>query len=236
MRNPLPKLLGLCVVPVIGFTIAAVDSRLGFRLLMASLGMMMLVLIVALFLRTRGLRPGTIRVAAEGELRLMPSRGHRFGVVAVPLAMLLPVLALWAVGIFDLPTQESSSRLMALLPIALLATSLGSLAMVVWSMRIPTGMRIGAAGLAGVRGGGAISLRWDELRSVALLGEYGPKLVLTTRAGDAVVLDAHHLGSDPAIVADVVEHYRKRPSDRVQLADGCDAISTVEAALAASGN
>ncbi|WP_161937428.1 hypothetical protein [Leucobacter sp. G161] len=46
----------------------------------------------------------------------------------------------------------------------------------------------------------------------------------------SIVLDAHHLGSDPAIVADVIELYRKRPGERKRLADGVGAISAVEVA------
>lgn len=226
--------LGLCLVPAISFTIAAADSGLGFRLLMASLGVMMLVLIAALLLRWRGLRPGVIRIARAGELRFVPSRGHRFGLIVVPLAMLLPVLAIVVVNARDLPMQASSSRFMALLPIALLVTSIVSLAMIVWSTRIPVGLRVGAAGLTGVRGGGAINIAWDDLADAAALGGRGHNVVFTTRAGGTVVLDAHHLGSDPAIVAAVVEHFRRQPGDRGSLAGGVGAVATVEAALAAS--
>lgn len=222
--------LGLCVVPAIGFTIAAIDTRLGFQLLMASLSVMMLVLIIALLLRVRGLRPGAIRIVAVGELRFLPSRGHRVGGIAVPVAMLLPVIILGVVAVCDLPTQASSSRLLALLPMVLLGTSIGSLAMAVWSMRIPLGLRVGATGLAGVRGSRVTNVTWDELERVAPLGAYGSKLVVATRSRGSIVLDAHHLGSDPAIVADVIEFYRKRPGERKRLADGVGAISAVEVA------
>lgn len=198
-------LLGLSVVPAIGFAVAAFDTRLGFRLIMASVGLIMCVMIVALLLRVRGLQPGVIRIDATGGLRFVPPRTHRAGLVAVPLSLLLPVGVLFWVRVAGLPTQASSSRFMASAPYVLLAVSLVSLALIAWSMRVPVGLRVGPSGISGVRGNGALNLDWGDIASASPVGEYGPKLGLVTSAGDAVLIDAHHLGSDPAIVARILE-------------------------------
>ncbi|KAM9863811.1 hypothetical protein ACI1US_00288 [Leucobacter sp. BZR 635] len=234
-RKPSVMLLSLSIVPAIAFTIAVVDDRLGFRLFMASLGVMMLVLILALFSRVRGLRPGVIRVAAAGGLRFVPPRAHRAGLVAVPLAMLLPLLSWLMVRMLDLPTQPSSSRLMAALPAVLVAVSLGSLFVVARSMRIPLGLSVGPNGLAGIRGGARVDIAWSDLARAVLVGVSGPRFVLETRAGPAVEVDAHHLGSDPAIVVAVLEFYRLNPARRDELEDGLVAITAVEESSKLSG-
>ena len=46
----------------------------------------------------------------------------------------------------------------------------------------------------------------------------------------AVAVDAHYLGSDPAIVAAVIQHYLDRPGQRSLLGDGVEAIRAVELA------
>lgn len=51
-----------------------------------------------------------------------------------------------------------------------------------------------------------------------------------THSGAAFVIDGNHLGSDPAIVARVIEFYRAHPARRGELADGVGAIAAVEAA------
>lgn len=226
-------LLGLSVVPAIGFAVAAFDTRLGFRLIMASVGLIMCVMIVALLLRVRGLQPGVIRIDATGGLRFVPPRTHRAGLVAVPLSLLLPVGVLFWVRVAGLPTQASSSRFMASAPYVLLAVSLVSLALIAWSMRVPVGLRVGPSGISGVRGNGVLNLDWGDIASASPVGEYGPKLGLVTSAGDAVLIDAHHLGSDPAIVARILEFYRSRPARRAELEDGRAAITAVERACGA---
>lgn len=225
-----PAMLGLSVVPAIAIIIALVDSRVGFKLLMASLAVTMLVLILALFFRVKALQPGAVRIAAAGGLRFIPPKTHRATLVAVPLSLLLPVIVLLLVRALDLPTQASSSRLMAALPIVFVAVSLGSLAVVAWSMRIPAGLQLAADGLHGVRGGKLINLSWADIVSAAPAGVHGPRLMVMTRSGGAFVIDGNHLGSDPAIVARVIEFYCAHPARRDDLADGNGAIRAVEAA------
>lgn len=231
-RNPLPLLLGLYVAPAIGFVIAMLDTRSGFRLLMASLGFALLVLVLGLTARVRALRAGAIHVAAAGELRFVPPRSQRAAMVAVPLAFLVPAVALVLIAVLDLPTQPSSSRLAAALPYVLWVFSLVTLARLCLSLRVALGLRVGPDGLRGVRGSKRVELAWEDLASAAPVGAHGPKLLLSTRAGASIVVDANHTGSDPAIIAAVIEHYRARPASRAELADGIGAIRAVEAAAA----
>lgn len=226
---PKALLLVLCVVPAIAIAIAAVDTRPGFQLFMASLAAMMIVLIAALYLRLLGLQAGAVRIAGDGGLRFSPPPSHRVGLVGVPLAALLPVAALGAISALNLETQASSSRLMFALPYVLTAVAVVSLARVAWSLRYPVGLKVSHEGLTGVRGGAPVDLAWDDILSASPSGEHGPRLRVLLRSGESVMIDGHHLGSDPAIVAAVIEFYRATRARRGELADGRAAIRAVEA-------
>lgn len=237
-RTILPKgrktggiLLWMSVVPALAFIIAAVDTRIGFQLLMASSGIAMLVLIVGLQVRLRGLRAGAVRLDASGVLRFVPPRSQWLALVAVPTAFLMPVIAIVLIGVLHLPTQMFSSRLLQAAPFLLAAVALGALAQMAWSMRFPRGLRVGVEGLSGVRGSRRVEVGWDDILNVSLVGPFGPKLMLLIREGRPIVIDAHHLGSDPAIVAAVIEFFRTRPFLRAQLSDGPAAIRAVEAVV-----
>ena len=188
-RNPAGMLLGLSVVPAIGFAVAAFDTRLGFRLIMASVGLIMCVMIVALLLlplarsaargdphrrdgrapvcpsalRTApGLSPSPL-AAAPGGRAVLGSRGRT--------ADAGELLTVHGVG-----TVRAARRVRSV-----------SLALIAWSMRVPVGLRVGPSGISGVRGNGALNLDWGDIASASPVGEYGgPKLGLVTSAGDAV--------------------------------------------------
>lgn len=220
--------LALCLVPAIAIAIAVVDTRSGFQLFMGSLAATMSVLIVALYFRMRGLRAGAIRIDAEGGLRFAPPRSHRVSLIAVPLSLLLPVAAMLSIRVLDLPTQASSSRLMAAMPFVLTAVAAGSLALVAWSMRVPAGLRVSEHGLVGVRGSKPVDLGWDDILGASPAGQHGPRLRVRSAAGGDVIIDCHHTGSDPAVVAAVIEFYRLRAALRRGLGDGRAAIQAVE--------
>lgn len=235
-RRTGPILLGLSVVPAMSFIIAAVDTRIGFQLLMVSLGITMLVLIVGLQLRLLGLRAGAVRIDASGTLRFVPPGSHWLAVVAVPIAFLVPVIVFILIAVLQLPTQMFSSRLLQGAPFLLAAVSLGSFAHIAWSMRFPAGLRLGVEGLSGVRGSRRVEVGWGDILNVSPVGPHGPKLMLLIRDSRPIVIDTHHLGSDPAIVAEVIEFFRTRPSLRAQLSDGRAAIRAVEAILGEAVN
>lgn len=223
-RPSLVRLLGLALLPAVAGWIALVDHRIGFRLLMAGLGAAVLSIILGLLVRRLALRPGRVRIAAAGELRFVPPRSLRISAVAVPIAFLLPAAAAFAIAWFGLPSQPSVLRVSRTMPYVLTAVSLGMLGRAAWSLRTPLGLRVSPEGLRGVRGSGSVALRWDELAgATATLGR-APSLVLLTHSGAAVSVDAHHLGSDPAIVAALIERYRGRPALRPELADGLGAL------------
>lgn len=227
-RDTAPLIWVLLLLPVIGFGIALADPRPGFTLFMGAAGFAMLVLVLALYLRGRALRAGRIRIAANGGLHFLPPRSIRVGAVAVALAIMVPAVSTALISVLGLPMQASSSRFTTVGPYALGLLSLGLLAQVLFSFRTPAGLRVTLSGVRGVRGAKRVELAWNELLSASAPGPHGPKLALLTRSQGVILIDAHQLGSDPAIVAAVLNYYRAHPGERSGLSDGAAAVRGVE--------
>lgn len=227
-KNPAPFVWALLIVPAVAFAIAFADSRIGFKLFMASVGITMLILVVALYFRSRALRSGTIRIADEGELRFVPPGVIRAGNMGVAIAFLIPAVASLIITLLDLPTQQGFSRLTVVGPYLLAAVGIWLLVKEVLSERTPAGLQVDADGLSGVRGTKRVDLRWEDLENATAFGRHGPKLMLLSRNQGPLILESHHFGSDPAIVAEVIEYFKANPTQRAQLVDGAAAIRTVE--------
>lgn len=227
-RAATPFIWVLLVVPAIAFAIALADNNIGFKLFMTSSGVAMLALIIGLYLRSRALRPGEVRIEATGELRFTPPNAIRVATVGVAIACLVPAAVSLIVNVLSLPTQSGYTRSTITLPFVLALLGLWFLIRVIWSSRTPAGLRVGPGGLQGVRGSKRVHLGWDELVSASPFGKHGPKLMLLTENQGAIIIDSHHTGSDPAIVARVIEYFKANPTQRAQLSDGTAAIRILE--------
>ncbi|NYI39969.1 hypothetical protein [Demequina lutea] len=96
-------------------------------------------------------------------------------------------------------------------------------------LRLPVGLAVSERGLSGVRNGGRVAISWDELQGAsAMTIPSGPLVVFSVASGPTVLLRGVYIGSDPNLVAAIVEHFRTHPEDRVLLADGAAAIRAVE--------
>jgi hypothetical protein len=60
------------------------------------------------------------------------------------------------------------------------------------------------------------------------------RVVLTLSTGGSIILAPHFLGSDPNVVAAVINYYRAHPEQRPLLSDPHAALDHVEEALASS--
>ncbi|SJN46068.1 hypothetical protein FM104_14530 [Microbacterium esteraromaticum] len=148
--------------------------------------------------------------------------------MCVAIAFLIPASASLIITLVDLPTQQGFSRFTAVGPYVLAALGLWLLVKEILSARTPAGLQVDAEGLSGVRGTKQVHLRWDDLESAAAFGRHGPQLMLLTSNQGPIALEAHHFGSDPAVVARIIEYFRVNPTQRAQLNDGAAAIRTVE--------
>jgi hypothetical protein len=230
----LPPALGvgvLVAVAALGVGLAFLQSSPGARALFAAFSLWAVVSAVVLGPWTRAVSPGRIRVDTAAP-------GLRFVAPAVlPAGMLALALIALATGILALALEiagvpgVSSVGVGRVGPFALGAVGLGWLAVQLWALRTPAGLTLDPDGMRGVRSSHRIDIAWDDLESVSVVGGRAAKLVVTPRDGSPVLLDAHWSGSDPNLVAPIVEHFRTRAADRPALTDGRAAIRLVEEAV-----
>lgn len=226
-RDTAPFIWLLGAFPLIGIVVALADERSGLKLFMSGIAVTFLIMIVGLYARNRALRTGVIRIESDSELRFMPPPYLWIATLAVTVGLIIPGLTMVLIDVFDLPMMQLNTRLTTFVPLALGVGAIVAFAYQLWSSRVPAGLTVGPERINGVRGTKRASITWDELVMASTLGDHGPKLLLVTQAKSAVVIDAHHLGSDPAIVAAVLEYYRTHPRERARLSNGAEAIRAV---------
>lgn len=228
-RFPSAALVLVGILPLLPLLLAVVDARPGFRLVMISLTVYAAMLAVALWFWVRSLRERLIRIAATGPLRFTPPGGVRLSPWLVPVTGLLPAAVTFLVQTLGLPTL--GGRLLEWGPYILAIVSLFGLGREILAFRRTLGLVVDERGLHGVRRAAPLEASWNEIGAVTPVGPHGPKLAVSFAGRVPVIVDAHHLGSDPAAVAAVVSFFRDRPEQRHMLANGTDAMRTVEGAL-----
>ncbi|AVL98433.1 hypothetical protein C6C15_15745 [Microbacterium sp. str. 'China'] len=219
--------LGLVgILPLLPLLLAIIDTRPGFRLILIALALYAAMLAVALWVWVRSLRERLIRIEASGPLRFTPSTGVRISSWLVPVTGLLPAAAAFLVHALGLPTM--GGRLLEWGPYVLAVVSLVGLGREVLAQGHPLGLVLDERGLHGVRRSARVEASWEEIGTTTPVGPHGPKLAISIAGRAPVILDAHHLGSDPAAVASVVSFFRDAPDQRPALVDGVAAMRTVE--------
>lgn len=224
-RFPTAALVIVIALPLLPLLLAAVDARPGFRLIMLSLALYAGMLAVALAFWVRSLRERLVRIATSGPLRFTPDPRVRAALWLVPIIGLMPAVMNLVVQVLGLPTM--GGRLLEWGPYVLGAVSVVELARQILALRTPVGLVVDEHGLHGVRGSASIEASWGEVGAVDPVGPHGPKLTIALAGRMPAVVDAHHLGSDPASVAAVISFFRDAPEHRPALADGITAMRTV---------
>lgn len=168
---------------------------------MALLGAASVYLLDSLFRRPFA---GSVRIdPLAPAVRFMPTRWAQAGLIVVAGVLVTPIIACgltgaapdalsWATGIVGVPLV---------------------LAIAVTWRRFP-GLEVSDVGIRGLRFFRRIELSWQELRAVDTSGDRRPRLVIESIDGRRIEVRGVWIGSDPAEVAAVIEHYRMRPSDR----------------------
>jgi hypothetical protein len=221
----------LVVVAAVPLVIAVLAADPGFRLVMAALGLLILLVIPYAVAWVRALPAGAIRVdSASAGLRFAPSSSLAATAAVVAVAGMLVGALPYVLDAFGLPATLGAG-VTRLGPAVLGVLALAWLGYQVWGLRDPAGLTLTPEGVRGVRGSGHVDLPWSDLERVDVTAVRGARLVLHARGGAAVAIDPHRLGSDPNLVAAIVEHFRTHPGDRGALAEGIAALARVEDAV-----
>ncbi len=212
-----PIILAFAVPPA---AVAVFDDRLGLRLVMASLVIVISVAAIVAVVRSRTMAAGVVRFHnSSHSLWLRPPVMPSLAVVVLLTVLLLPAAAQGAVELFGLDTMPSG--LTRRVPYVLAALSLGSLVVMLWRLRLAPGIEMTPTGIHGVRGVGAVHWRWDEVGDVTVEPGRVARLALAHAEGSPVLaVPALLLGSDPEQAAALLRFFRDNPEDRVVLAEG----------------
>jgi len=226
--------LGLGAGAFVAGAMAVGGSGALYRTSMALMGVIFCLALLYVRGLVRAADPGHVRVA-EGSLRFV----RPASVAILPAAM---SAAGAAFGVISLFAPAWSGERFGLSggagPMALWAGAVGVastvwLAMQLWALRLPTGLAVSAAGLDGVRGGADARVAWEMIDAVhAEPSGTGARLAITVTGGSVLALHAHEIGSDPNVVAAIIDHFLTHPEDREALSNARQAIRLVEAALA----
>lgn len=232
-RNPRPLAWGVIATSVVVGLVAAVGDELSRRILFGALAVMLMVIGIALLVTFRGVVSRALTIDDRpGYLRFVPLRVGSIPVLFIAVSLLLPAGAQLFIDLNGLP-MPWGPRLTRSGPYILGVIGIATLVVRIVRLRVPAGLTLTSRGLTGIRGCGALDWSWEELAQVSVVAAPAAKLSLL-RAGGAPLITAPSLslGSDPNLVAVLVEFYRQHPEHRDALdAGGVEAVRRAEQVL-----
>ncbi|GMA36931.1 hypothetical protein [Demequina litorisediminis] len=164
---------------------------------------------------------GRVRVRTQGPLTFVPPTSLDRWPLLLAAVALLPAATALAIDASQFSDQGS---------IWLGIFTLAGFAWLVQqalARRTPVGLELADAGLRGVRGAASVDLTWEQVEGASARAS-GKDGVLVIAGSTAVTINGSRLGSDPAVIAAVIEHFRMHPEDRPLLATPREALRVVE--------
>lgn len=231
-RDPRPLAWLVIAFTIVPALIALVSDEPGTRLILGALAVTVLVIGISTLVMFGAIGSRVVRVHdAPGALRFVPSRAATVPMYAIGLALLLPGAARLTADASGMRLVQTS-LLVTVAPYVLGALGLVVLVLRLVRLRVPAGLTLTSKGLRGIRGQGELDWRWEDLARVGVVAAPAAKLSLL-RVGSArpILAPPLALGSDPNLVAALVQFYLDHPSRRVMLdAGGPDAVRHAEQA------
>ena len=208
----------------IGLAFAIFHSDVHFRIMMAAVGVVMGLLLAILIVLQNAMHARTVRVDEHSE-------GLRF---SAPIAL---DILFWIVGTVGLVPgivviAGAGSQRGSVAFIVLSLIFVAWIAQQFWALRTPRGLTLTPTGLIGVRGTARINTTWANVERVELVYVKGARIVLHLQDSAPVTLDPRYTGSDPNVLAPIVNYFLRHPDDRAALADPRAAIALVESSCA----
>ncbi|MDR6201085.1 hypothetical protein QE374_002994 [Microbacterium sp. SORGH_AS428] len=232
-RNPRPLGWGVIATSVVVGLIAAVSDELSRRVLFGALAVMLMVIGIALLITFQGVVSRALTIDDRpGALRFVPLRVGSVPMLFIAVSLLLPAGAQLFIDLNGLPAPWGP-RLTRSGPYILGVIGIATLVVRIVRRRVPAGLTLSPRGVTGIRGCGALDWPWDELAQVSVVAAPAARLSLL-RAGGAPLITAPSLslGSDPNLVAALVEFYRQHPEHRDALeVGGVEAVRRAEQVL-----
>lgn len=173
-------------------------------------------------------RAGRIRIASSGPLRFIARKSlliYSTGGGLLLVAAGATVIYTWMSPTTAPITGPVGQRMGGLVYVGIGFALLGSQ---VPRIFVAHGLILEPAGIAWTTALGTRRISWEDLESVALGAERGARqLSLRELSGSHHGFNPISFGSDPETVAEVIEYFRRRPSQRNLLTDPLAAIRAV---------
>lgn len=200
------------VIAVFGLLPALGSPDPVYRLLMLGIVGLFAILVVGSVVLSHSAGDGRVRIGDRpGSLLFRPPTGIWILFAGVSIAMIALAVPAVLTGAFGWSLPRAS-------PVALGLVGLGFLLQQLWWLRTPVGLALTPDGVSGVRGVHPVTIPWDELRGADVVDSRGARLVLHRADGGVQTVGALWLGSDPNVVAAVIEFFRAHPERRDLLA------------------
>ena len=215
----------LAVLAAVAAAIAVGGASTAQRLTAAGVAVLLALAIFYVRALLTATAPGQVRVLSEGPLTFAPPASIDRWPLALATVGLLPAVAALVIDPSEFQGQG------AIWLVLLSAAAAGWCVQQALARRVPRGLRLTESGLIGVRGASRVHLAWEEIAHVGMrtAGKDG-ELTLESVTGQGVAVSGARLGSDPAVVAVVIAHFRDHSADRAFLDTPQEALRHVERA------
>jgi hypothetical protein len=200
------------------FALFAPDTA--YRFAMGSIAVCMALYLLAIKVFSTGLSAGVVRIDPKYvSLRFVAAPNVALLILAIYLFGLLPGLAM-------LMARSGRFRLMIIL---VSLTAVAGIGQQVWGLTMSPGLTLTQTGLHGVRGSRRVSLTWADLDRAYVSAMPKQRLNLRPHSGKTIAVLILFTGSDPNIVAHIINFYLAHPEHRALLATPEAALALIEA-------
>jgi hypothetical protein len=221
--RPTAAIVVLVVVVLITAAFAVFAEDTATQLMMGSIGLMVLLAGLGAIRLQGAARDRVVRIEPDvAGLRFAgPASVHVLFFAAAVVGVVPGVIALTA----GVPVGSRRGGLFFLL---LSGIALAWMVQQLLALRTPNGLTLTEHGLRGVRGSKPVHLDWDVLDHAEVVSSKGAKLALHLVSGGVIVIEPRYTGSDPNVVAPVIDFFLKHPAHRSTLATPEAALALVE--------
>lgn len=210
------------VAAAIAAGVAIASDNLAQRLTLAGVALVLALFLGYLHALMHATARGRVRVRTEGPLTFVPPASLDRWPLIIGVVALVPALVALIVDASQFTGQG------AIWLVIITVAAVAWLGQQAFARRTPLGLQMADAGVRGVRGATSVELTWDQIGRASARPSGRDGALVIEAAGGPVSINASRLGSDPAVVAAVVEHFRTHPEDRHLLATPREALRAVE--------
>lgn len=222
-QSPVVAFVVLIGVAALAGAVAAASADPQLTPFMATFALMFVAAAIVVYRWSTVVQARVVRIdPVRSALRFAAPVTIQLGFAVLGLLALLPLVS---VVLFGLP-REAPLGLLLLLVVG--GGAVVGLGQQLWALRAPAGLTLSDSGLRGVRGSIRVAISWSDLSHASVIPGKAAQLVLNLRTGAVLVVDPHRIGSDPNVVAPVVNFFLANPRHRATLATPMAALALVE--------